>query len=101
MDPRALGGLADARERDGRAPSEQSRDLACLGRSSARPRVVSQAIRRSIGQVSFRVGETNSGIVSRESADLNVIGVACTTFDRVAEEAADIRTTLLKLDPGP
>src|SRR5258708_4369648 len=63
-------------------------------------RVVREAIGRTIGEVSFRLQETNSSIVASESDATGdcVAKVSCTTLDAVVEQASDIRLNLLKLD---
>ena len=59
--------------------------------------VISKAISRKCGEVSFRLGETNSSIVSNGQRE-GTIKVACTTLDDVLDLAPKFTPNLLKLD---
>jgi FkbM family methyltransferase len=76
---------------------DQFQILTSLAKKTMGSVVIPKAISRRVGEVSFRLGGSNSSIVSRDISD-QTICVACTTLDTILDDLPYCRPTLLKLD---
>ena len=59
---------------------------------------VGVALSDAIGESFFRLGESNSGLVSSQNVDPATIAVPCSTLDQLLSERAAFHPNLLKLD---